>query len=210
MQSILHTFHCDLFSPAATHYSIPPKRWHELPHYLSLTMQFLAPPPGTGLPLHSTFLAARHQALHSLQNLQKIKVSGPCMCVGVSSQSSSTRKFCGESLRILGIFAHWLLHISPFRSGRPPLVLAFEAPAAASAKGATCRIGGYVLHPPLGHRWFRQFLLTRSLLLWGLGFNPRCKEKLLLCSFGPGRAAASGSFPASMLVCTHSPQSSFG
>ena len=122
MQSILHTFHRDLFSPAATNYSIPPERWHELPHYLSPTMQFLATPPGTGLPLHSTLLAARHQALHSLQDLQKIKVSDPCMWVGVSSQSSSTRKSCGESLRILGIFAHWLLHISPFRSVRPPLV----------------------------------------------------------------------------------------
>ena len=75
MKSMLHTFYHDLFSPAATNYSIPPERWHELPHYLSPTMQFLATPPGTGIPLHSTLLAARHQALHSLQDLQKIKVS---------------------------------------------------------------------------------------------------------------------------------------
>ena len=75
MKSMLYTFYHDLFSPAATNYSIPPERWHELPHYLSPTMQFLATPPGTGIPLHSTLLAARHQALHSLQDLQKIKVS---------------------------------------------------------------------------------------------------------------------------------------
>ena len=39
----------------------------------------------------------------------------------------------------------------------------------------------------------------------GIGVQPEMQRELLLCSFGPGRAAASGGFPASMLVCTHSP-----
>ena len=203
MKSMLHTFYHDLFSPAATNYSIPPERWHELPHYLSPTMQFLATPPGTGIPLHSTLLAARHQALHSLQDLQKIKVSDRRMWVRVSSQSSSKRKLCGESLRILGIFEHWLLHMSPFRSMRPPLVLAFEARADASAQGATCCIGGYVHHPSLGHRWFRQSFAHSEFVALGIGVHPEMQREIscyeALAQAGLILAAAS------LLPCSHVP-----
>ena len=100
------------------------------------------------------------------------------MWVRVSSQGSSKRKLCGESLRILGIFEHWLLHMSPFRSMRPPLVLDFDARADASAKGATCCIGGYVHHPSLGHRWFRQSFAHSEFVALGIGVQPEMQREI--------------------------------
>ncbi|CAE7033136.1 unnamed protein product [Symbiodinium sp. CCMP2592] len=51
MKSMLHTFYHDLYSPAATNYSIPPERWHEIARYLSPDLLFTVTPPGWGLPL---------------------------------------------------------------------------------------------------------------------------------------------------------------
>ncbi|CAE7213794.1 unnamed protein product [Symbiodinium sp. CCMP2592] len=74
----------------------------------------------------------------------------------VSSQLSSKRKLSAESVRILDVFEHWLLHMSPFVSMRPASVPLIEARADASAQGQQACIGGYVYHPQLGQRWFRE------------------------------------------------------
>ncbi|CAE7771724.1 unnamed protein product [Symbiodinium sp. CCMP2592] len=140
MKSMLHTFYHDLYSPAATNYSIPPERWHEIARYLSPDLQFTVTPPGTGIPLGSKLLSARHQDLHSLQDLEKVRVSDRRVWLRVSSQNSKKRKLCLNSLRIPGIFEHWLLHMSPFRSMRQPATPLFDARADASAKGSHCCI----------------------------------------------------------------------
>ncbi|CAE7226768.1 unnamed protein product [Symbiodinium sp. CCMP2592] len=169
MKSMLHTFYHDLYSPAATNYSIPPERWHEIARYLSQDLHFTVTPPGTGIPIGSKMLSARHQDLHSLQDLEKVRVSDRRLWIRVSSQHSKKRKLSLNSLRILGLLEHWLLHMSPFRSMRQPATPLFDARADASAKGSHCCIGGYVRHPSLGHRWFQQTFAHADFLALGIG-----------------------------------------
>ncbi|CAE7285202.1 unnamed protein product [Symbiodinium sp. CCMP2592] len=169
MKSMLHTFYHDLYSPAATNYSIPPEPWHELPRYLTPDLHFTVTPPGTGIPLNSKLLSARHQDLHSLQDLDKVRVSDRRVWLRVSSENSKKRKLSLNSLRILGIFEHWLLHMSPFRSMRQPATPLFDARANVSARGSHCCIGGYVRHPSLGHRWFQQTFAHADFLALGIG-----------------------------------------
>ena len=156
MKSLLYTFYHDLFSPAATNYSVAPDVWPQLRHHLTDSLQFKSVPPGTAIPLHSTLLSVRHQDLSSLADLDRVRITDRRVWMRVSSQSSSKRKLSTESVRILGLFEHWLLHMCPFCSMRPLGNASFEARADASAHGSMCCIGGYVSHPMIGQRWFRE------------------------------------------------------
>ena len=123
---------------------------------------------------------ARHQDITTLADLEKVKITDRRMWIRVSSQQSNKRKLSDESVRVLGIFEHWLLHMCPFRSMRSPPTLCFDARADASAKGTSCCIGGYVKHPSLGHRWFRESFKQSEPLSpkpWTQNFRPSTKPE---------------------------------
>ncbi|CAE6955945.1 unnamed protein product [Symbiodinium sp. CCMP2592] len=111
---------------------------------------------GTAIPLHSTLLSVRHQKLQTLSDLAKVRITERRIWMRVSSQSSNKRRLSTESVRILGLYESWLLHMSPMISMRPASVFPMEAQADASAQGQRACIGGFVSHPSLGQRWFRE------------------------------------------------------
>ena len=178
LKSMLHTFYHDLYSPAATNYSVPPECWQNLRNHLSPSLEFVSVPPGTAIPLHSRLLSARHREIRKLSDLEQVRITDRRMWIRVSSQQSNKRKLSDESIRILGIFEHWLLHMCPFRSMRSPPVLCFDARADASAKGASCCIGGYVRHPSLGHRWFRESFTQSEFLALGLDVQAEMQREI--------------------------------
>ena len=157
MKSLVPCFCHDLFSPAATNCSISPDVWPQIKHHLTDTLQFKSVPPGTAIPLHSTLLlSVRHQQLHSLADPANVRITDRRVWVRISSQFSSKRRLSQESVRICGLIEHWLLHVSPFVSMRPASVSDLLAQADASAQGQSACVGGFVSHPTLGQRWFRE------------------------------------------------------
>lgn len=52
---------CDLSHIPDSHYSIDPDHWNRVRDCLSDNLQFVSKPTGTGIPMGSPLLAARHQ-----------------------------------------------------------------------------------------------------------------------------------------------------
>ena len=133
MHSMLHYFYHDLYSPAASNYSISPDALHTLHEYLSPNLVFIATLPGTAIPLNSKLLSIRHQPLSKLSGLRAIRLTHTRLWMRISNMASSRRKLQQDSLQFLRIFEHWLLHMCPFCVMRPPACMVMEAAADARA-----------------------------------------------------------------------------
>ena len=156
MKALLRTFYHDMHTPYITHYSIPPEEWRFMPSHLNDDLVFTSAPRGTFIPVGSRLLAVRHQNVQRKQDLQHVRISDRRVWLRISNLGSTRRRLSGESCRILHIFEHWLLHLNPMVTMRPPVTIPFEAFADARASGNTCTIGGYVSHPALGQVWFSE------------------------------------------------------
>ena len=156
MKALLHTFYHDMYTPYITHYSIPPEEWRFLPNHLTEDLIFQTQPRGTFIPLGSRLMAVRHQNVQSKNDIRLVRISDRRLWLRISNISSSRRKLSQESCRVLSVFEHWLLHLSPVVSMRPHVTVPIEACADARASGTSCTIGGYVRHATLGQIWFSE------------------------------------------------------
>ena len=172
MRSMLRTFYHDLYSSAATNYSIDPATWPAISRYLDASLHFVSQPPNTAIPVGGRLLAARHQNISCLADLAKVRLTERRLWLRGSNAASSRRKLSAHSLRALSVAEHWLAYSFPQRSMRAPMQLPFEARADASAKGTSTIIGGYVCHPTLGQLWFSESFSLRDFRDLGVSVSP--------------------------------------
>ncbi|CAE7221556.1 unnamed protein product [Symbiodinium sp. CCMP2592] len=132
MRAMMHPFYKDLWSPAATNFSIAPESWHSICNFLDSSLRFKASPPHTAIPAGAKLLSARHVPFTTLADLSKVAVTHKRLWLRVECLSSSRRKLSCASIRSLQAFERWLQHVAPLASMRPSQVADVEAFADAS------------------------------------------------------------------------------
>ena len=153
---MLHPFYKDLWSPAATNFSIAPSSWHSIRNFLDDSLRFVQAPPHTAIPVGAKLLSARHVPLLCLADLSKVAVTHKRLWLRIECLSSSRRKLSSASTRSLHAFEQWLQYVPPLASMRPSPHADVEAFADASAQGRNCCLGGFVSSPSLGQVWFSE------------------------------------------------------
>ncbi|CAE7338940.1 unnamed protein product, partial [Symbiodinium sp. CCMP2592] len=138
MRAMLHPFYKDLWSPAATNFSIAPESWHGIRNFRDASLRFKVSPPHTATPAGAKLLSARHVPFATLADLSKVAVTHKRLWLRVECLSSSRRKLSNASIRSLHAFERWLQHVAPLASMRPLQVADVEAFADASASGPSC------------------------------------------------------------------------
>ena len=116
MRSMLYYFYHDLYSPAASNYSISPDALHTLHEYLSPNLVFIATPPGTAIPLNSSFSQFSTSLCPSFPTCAPFarRISGygcefPIWPVPAVSFSKTPCGFCGSSSIGFCTCAHFVL-----------------------------------------------------------------------------------------------------
>ena len=68
-ESHVAPFYKDLWSPAATNFSIAPSSWDSIRNFLDDSLRFIQAPPHTAIPVGAKLLSARHVPLLCLADL---------------------------------------------------------------------------------------------------------------------------------------------
>ena len=89
MKAMLHPFYRDLWSPAATNFSIAPSSWHSIRNFLDESLRFIQAPPHTAIPVGAKLLSARHVPLVCLADLSKVSVTHKRLWLRIECLSSS-------------------------------------------------------------------------------------------------------------------------
>ncbi|CAE7198654.1 unnamed protein product [Symbiodinium sp. CCMP2592] len=181
MRAMLHPFYKDLWSPAATNFSIAPESWHSICNFLDSSLRFKASPPHTAIPAGAKLLSARHVPFATLADLSKVAVTHKRLWLRVECLSSSRRKLSSASIRSLQAFERWLQHVAPLASMRPSQVADVEAFADASASGPSCSLGGFVSCPVLGQVWFTETFSVQEFEAAGIPFGNDLAKEIASC-----------------------------
>ncbi|CAE6956780.1 unnamed protein product [Symbiodinium sp. CCMP2592] len=181
MRAMMHPFYKDLWSPAATNFSIAPESWHSICNFLDSSLRFKASPPHTAIPAGAKLLSARHVPFTTLADLSKVAVTHKRLWLRVECLSSSRRKLSSASIRSLQAFERWLQHVAPLASMRPSQVADVEAFADASASGPSCSLGGFVSCPVLGQVWFTETFSVQEFEAAGIPFGNDLAKEIASC-----------------------------
>ncbi|CAE7277494.1 unnamed protein product [Symbiodinium sp. CCMP2592] len=181
MRAMMHPFYKDLWSPAATNFSIAPESWHSICSFLDSSLRFKASPPHTAIPAGAKLLSARHVPFTTLADLSKVAVTHKRLWLRVECLSSSRRKLSCASIRSLQAFERWLQHVAPLASMRPSQVADVEAFADASASGPSCSLGGFVSCPVLGQVWFTETFSVQEFEAAGIPFGNDLAKEIASC-----------------------------
>ncbi|CAE7795651.1 Gapdh [Symbiodinium sp. CCMP2592] len=181
MRAMLHPFYKDLWSPAATNFSIAPESWHSICNFLDSSLRFKASPPHTAIPAGAKLLSARHVPFATLADLSKVAVTHKRLWLRVECLSSSRRKLSSASIRSLQAFERWLQHVAPLASMRPSQVADVEVFADASASGPSCSLGGFVSCPVLGQVRFAETFSVQEFEAAGIPFGNDLAKKIASC-----------------------------
>ncbi|CAE7505701.1 unnamed protein product [Symbiodinium sp. CCMP2592] len=181
MRAMMHPFYKDLWSPAATNFSIAPESWHSICNFLDSSLRFTASPPHTAIPAGAKLLSARHVPFTTLADLSKVAVTHKRLWLRVECLSSSRRKLSCASIRSLQAFERWLQHVAPLASMRPSQVADVEAFADASASGPSCSLGGFVSCPVLGQVWFTETFSVQEFEAAGIPFGNDLAKEIASC-----------------------------
>ena len=144
MRIWLHYLYKDLYSIPASHYSIDPSDWLQVPPCLSTDLRFTARPAGTAIPLGSTLISVKHQPVTTLDDVRKLHLSDRRIWMRIRDPNSSRRHISTDSHRIITLFSDWLSVLSPVRPLVPKPLWQGEAAADACASGSECQIRGFV------------------------------------------------------------------
>ena len=156
MRIWLHYLYKDLYSVPASHYSIDPDDWMQVPQCLSSDLCFVARPQGTAIPLGSTLISVKHQPVSTLDDVRRLRLSDRRIWMRIRDPNSSRRQVSADSLRILTMFSDWFDVMPPVRSMFPKPLWHGEAAADACASGNECQIGGFVHTPDGQTKWFSE------------------------------------------------------
>ncbi|CAL1144831.1 unnamed protein product [Cladocopium goreaui] len=147
MRIWIHYWYHDLYTIPATHFSIDAGTWPRIHQYLTPTLTFHTAPLGSAIPISGKLIAVRHQAVSSLADLTSLHIKTENrIWLRIINPNSSKRKLRPDSLRILKLFDHWLMGVSPSRPMRAKPYWNGIAAADACASGSYCQIGGFIRH----------------------------------------------------------------
>ena len=160
MRIWLHYLYKDLYSIPATHFSIDPDDWMQVPQCLSSTLCFSSRPRGTAIPVGSTLISVKHQPVSTLEDVRALRLSDRRIWMRIRDPNSSRRHVSSDSHRILSLFSDWLNVLPPVRSMFPKPLWPGEAAADACAAGTECQIGGFIRTSDGQTKWFSERFTT--------------------------------------------------
>ena len=154
MRCWLPILYRDLYHFPASHYSIDPGHWKHVIDCLDDHLQFSRRPTGTGIPIGSTLLAVRHQAVNCKADLHQIYLSDRRTWLRLRDPASIRRTLSADSHRIRAMYAGWLQSVSLVKCLRPKQLWTGECAADAMASADVCQIGGFIRFPSGTTIWF--------------------------------------------------------
>ena len=179
MRIWIHYWYHDLYTILATHFSIDAGTWPRIHQYLTPNLTFHTAPLGSAIPISGKLISVRHQAVSSLADLASLHIKTENrIWLRIINPNSSKRKLRPDSLRILKLFDHWLMGVSPSRPMRAKPYWNGIAAADACAASSHCQIGGFIRHHSGVQFWFLKnfpmLILTFCQFIW----TPICNEAL--------------------------------
>lgn len=150
----LHWLYSDLSSIPATQYSVSPANWDTIRPCLTPRLVFHTSPTDTSIPINSTLVSVKHREVSCLEDLDRIPITDRRVWMRIRSPTSSSRKLCPSSIRVLKLFEQWLLPGTPILSMRPRSRAPLHLAADAFAHGELSGFGGFVQLPEGRTVWF--------------------------------------------------------
>lgn len=157
MRVWLHYLYQDLYCIPSSHFSLDPGEWPTIHRYLNDELKFISRPPNSGIPVGSSIISVRHNAVSNKQELSNLRIPiDKRVWLRLRDPSSDKRTLRADSIRILERFRQWLAFLPPQRPLRPKPYWPGEAAADACASGSTCQIGGFIRRPSGRQLWFSE------------------------------------------------------
>ena len=179
MRIWIHYWYHDLYTIPATHFSIDAGTWPRIHQYLTPTLTFHTAPLGSAIPISGKLIAVRHQAVSSLADLTSLHIkTDNRIWLRIINPNSSKRKLRPDSLRILKLFEHWLMGVSPSRPMRAKPYWNGVAAADACASGSYCQIGGFIRHPSGVQFWFSEKFSHADFDILSIHLDPNMQRSI--------------------------------
>ncbi|CAL1147245.1 unnamed protein product [Cladocopium goreaui] len=179
MRIWIHYWYHDLYTIPATHFSIDAGTWPRIHQYLTPNLTFHTAPLGSAIPISGKLIAVRHQAVSSLADLTSLYIkTDNRIWLRIINPNSSKRKLRPDSLRILKLFEHWLMGVSPSRPMRAKPYWNGVAAADACASGSYCQIGGFIRHPSGVQFWFSEKFSHADFDILSIHLDPNMQRSI--------------------------------
>ncbi|CAL1163343.1 unnamed protein product [Cladocopium goreaui] len=179
MRIWIHYWYHDLYTIPATHFSIDAGTWPRIHQYLTPTLTFHTAPLGSAIPISGKLIAVRHQAVSSLADLTSLHIKTENrIWLRIINPNSSKRKLRPDSLRILKLFDHWLMGVSPSRPMRAKPYWNGIAAADACASGSYCQIGGFIRHHSGVQFWFSEKFSHADFDILSIHLDPNMQRSI--------------------------------
>ncbi|CAL1165786.1 unnamed protein product [Cladocopium goreaui] len=179
MRIWIHYWYHDLYTIPATHFSIDAGTWPRIHQYLTPNLTFHTAPLGSAIPISGKLIAVRHQAVSSLADLTSLHIkTDNRIWLRIINPNSSKRKLRPDSLRILKLFEHWLMGVSPSRPMRAKPYWNGVAAADACASGSYCQIGGFIRHPSGVQFWFSEKFSHADFDILSIHLDPNMQRSI--------------------------------
>ena len=179
MRIWIHYWYHDLYTIPATHFSIDAGIWPRIHQYLTPNLTFHTAPLGSAIPISGKLISVRHQAVSSLADLQSLHIKTENrIWLRIINPNSSKRKLRPDSLRILKLFDHWLMGVSPSRPMRAKPYWNGVAAADACAAGSHCQIGGFIRHHSGVQFWFSEKFSHADFEMLSIHLDPNMQRNI--------------------------------
>ena len=171
--------YADLHRPPATNFSLDPTDWHTLHEHLDANLRFVKSPPGSGIPVGSRLISARHRDLKCKADLAHVPLTCRCVHMRIQDAAHPERNISAASKQFLAFWESWcmqtpatqLLHM-PERS------LDIEMAADACAQGSRIGVGGYIKLPNQPLSWFSERLTLEELASLDITLNTNAQRDI--------------------------------
>ena len=177
----LASLYADLHRPPSTNFSLDPTDWHTLHEHLDANLRFTRSPPGSGIPVGSRLISARHRDIRCKADLAHVPLT--CkrvhMHIRIQDAAHPERNVSAQSKAFLAFWESWctrapatqLLHM-PERS------LDIEMAADACAQGSRVGVGGYIKLPNQPPSWFSERFTLDELACLNIPLNANAQRDI--------------------------------
>ena len=153
----LSFLYADLHRPPASNFSLDPTEWRTLHEYLDENMRFVQSPPGSGIPVKSRLISARHRELRCKADLHQVPLTSRRVHMRIQDPSHPLRNVSAQSKSFLLFWEKWCMQAPASQLLHMPVRISnVEMAADACAQGSRIGIGGYVRLPNCPPAWFSE------------------------------------------------------
>ena len=175
----LSFLYADLHRPPATNFSLDPTEWHTLHDHLGQNMRFVSSPAGSGIPVGSKLISARHRDLKCKADLDHVPLTCRRVHMRIQDAAHPERSISAPSKAFLLFWEGWCMQAPALQLlHMPERFLDIEMAADACAQGSRIGIGGYVRLPNKPPSWFSERFTLDDLACLNIPLNTNAQRDI--------------------------------